>query len=58
MTKTSLAEIALIVRATSKSKDEADKAIEQFTRLDNTANLIFDKLFNRQTTESQHANRH
>lgn len=54
----SLSAIAMMIRATSKSKDEADKAIEQFTRLDNTANLIFDKLFNRQTTESQHANRH
>lgn len=55
MTETSLAAIALMIRATSKSKDEADKAIEQFTRLDNTAKPIFDKLFSRQTTEGRHA---
>ena len=58
MTDSSLPAIALMIRATGKSKDEADKAIEQFTRLDNTANPIFDKLFSRQATEGQHADRH
>lgn len=48
MTDTSLAAISSLVTAASKSKDDAKKSIEQFSRIENAANNIYERLLGQQ----------
>lgn len=53
MTDSSLAAISLLVTAASKSKDDANKAIEQFSKIESTANSIYERLFGQQKSKEK-----
>lgn len=53
MTDFSIQAIEKLVVSTSKSKDEAEKTIRQFRRLDNTAKSFFEKVFSKPSRDKE-----
>ena len=48
MTDSSLAAISSLLAMASSSKDDAKKSIEQFSKIESTANSIYERLFGQQ----------